>query len=124
MNIRREAKLQNGIDANRAAGFSHSLGRDIVMACDERVAGLGLPLGDYEIAIDEGTIVPLKSKAKEAENLPATEESETDRSGKIRDKTLKQHLQEGFDELKKLLTTDWGDPQDDTIDFNQKLTQS
>lgn len=53
-------KKQDLVYANRAVLLSQRLGKAITEACDERLAEHSMPLGDFEIAIEEGSISPLK----------------------------------------------------------------
>ncbi len=120
MNIRNEQK--NIFDVKQVDRFSHILGRAIAMACDKRDFEFGMPLGDYEIALDEGAISTMKAKAKEAELTSTSgEEPGEKRLGKLHYKTLKKHIKGNLDELKELLTTDGGDPPDDLTDFSSKI---
>jgi len=100
MNIRNEQK--NIFDLKQMDRFSHSLGRAIALACDKRDFEFGMPLGDYEIALDEGAISTMKAMAKETEHTSTSEaEPGEERLGKLHYKTLKKHIKGNLDQLKK-----------------------
>jgi len=111
-------KTKNCFNVNRAVDLSYLLGQAIAGACDERLAGFGLPLGDFEIALEEGTISPLQGMRKEKGDAPTYgEELPGEKpSGERHYTAIRKRMKGGFSELKKLLTTDWAEQQDDLID--------
>jgi hypothetical protein len=57
-------------DPDQANDFSHTLGRAIAGACDERFAEAGMALGDFEQGLEEGSISPLKALLKKHGIVP------------------------------------------------------
>ena len=109
MDMDKEMNIQAFFEVNRTTDFSYRLGRAIAGACDERRAGFGLPLGDFEIAMEEDVIPP-----------PATMRGEEtygeESSGKRRYRKIRKRMRNGLAEFKKLLATDWGERDDNLID--------
>ena len=102
------SKIESVFEANQANDFSWRFGRATAWVCDRRITETGMPLGDFEIARDEGETFISKSKIKEpGATLPGKESPE-----KFHSKKLEKRMKRGLAKLKKLLTTDWGEPED------------
>lgn len=69
-------------NSNQSIDFSHILGKAIAAACDQRFSKQsGLPLGDLDIAIEEGKFCYPKSKLLRAKVPTHSQERTTLKGG-------------------------------------------
>jgi hypothetical protein len=115
--MKNQTKIESVFEAKQPDDLSHRLGRAIAWACDMRLTRIGMPLGDFEIAMDEGSPFASKSKVKVVEATSSGEESPERPPSEM----LKKRLKGGLSELKKILSTNWGEPRDGSNDFPVKI---